>query len=469
MPQSAAVGVRALSLSRSFGLPGKSKKDKTEVGQEPWSSHTATSIPPLGSMDKIRSKELRKSFHLPGRSSSPVKSQVRASPKVPPNKPVNLSIQIESPPLICYGNPAQSTGALLSGILALVVTDPNASIVAFTMVLQARVVTEKPVAKDCPDCITKVSEINSWNFLSEPTTFKQGKHHFPFSYLLKGHLPATSHGVLGNMEYVLRVKATTSLDDRVYLDHPLILQRALMPGPDRNSERVFPPTNLRALVVTPSVIHPIGAFPVQMRLSGLVDTPMKEVQRRWRVRKINWRIDEHCRMVSAACAKHAAKVGGEGKGVLHEDTRTVGSDEIKSGWKTDFDTPGGLVEIEFTAAIDAHRRPVCDVESSNGLSSSHLLILEIIVMEEQTPLKGPRYATPTGSARVLRVNFKLVLTERAGMGISWDEEMPPMYEDVERSPPGYAKMEDFRGELADLPIDEELEQMQNQASSSASP
>lgn len=265
------------------------------------------------------------------------------------------------------------------------------------------------------------------------------------------------------MDYALGAEAITVLGDKVHLEHPLILQRALMPGPDRNSERVFPPTNLRALVVTPSVIHPIGAFPVQMRLTGLVDTPMKDVQRRWRVRKINWRIDEHSRMVSAACTKHAAKIGGEGKGILHEDTRTIGGDDIKTGWKTDFDTPGGLVEMEFTAAIDAHRRPVCDVESSNGLSSSHLLVLEIIVMEEQTPLKGPKYATPTGSARVLRVNFKLVLTERAGMGISWDEEMPPMYEDVERSPPGYPRMEDVHGELSDLPFDEELEQMQDQA------
>ena len=42
----------------------------------------------------------------------------------------------------------------------------------------------------------------------------------------------------------------------------------------------------------------------------------------------------------------------------------------------------------------------------------------------------------------------LILTERSGMGISWDEEMPPMYEDVPASPPGYALayMEDFIGE-----------------------
>ena len=174
---------------------------------------------------------------------------------------------------------------------------------------------------------------------------------------------------------------------------------------------------------------------------------------------MNWRIEEHSHIVSAACLKHAHKVGGEGKGLLHDNTRIIGDDELKLGWKTDFDTPGGQVENEFNAAIDANRHPVCDVDSSTGLSSSHNLILEIIVAEEQIATKGNRYPTPTGGARVLRMQFKLVLTERAGMGISWDEEMPPMYEDVERSPPGYTKIEDFEGDLAQLIGYEELERM----------
>ena len=44
------------------------------------------------------------------------------------------------------------------------------------------------------------------------------------------------------------------------------------------------------------------------------------------------------------------------------------------------------------------------------------------------------------------------------MGISWDEEMPPMYEDVPNSPPGYMKVDDFEGELED---EEELEEMRS--------
>ena len=150
-------------------------------------------------------------------------------------------------------------------------------------------------------------------------------------------------------------------------------------------------------------------------------------------------------------------MGGEGKGILHEDTRSIGGDEIKDGWKTDYDTQGGEITMEFMASIKHNSRPVCDVDSPTGLTVNHNLVLEIIVAEEQTAGKNTKGAMPTGSARVLRMQFKTTVTERSGMGISWDEEMPPMYEDVPSSPPVYARIEDFVG---DLPSDESLEHMQ---------
>ena len=60
------------------------------------------------------------------------------------------------------------------------------------------------------------------------------------------------------------------------------------------------------------------------------------------------------------------------------------------------------------------------------------------------------------------MQFKIVVTERAGMGISWDEEMPPMYEDVPVSPPGYGnvkveEVEEFEGWELDAEVDGEAE------------
>ena len=411
-------------------------------------------------MDIFTSKEKRKSLGLTGRSSSPAKGSPKGSPKVGPATPAKLAVDMESPPLVFYGNPGSSTGALLSGQLLLTVTDPSIKLEKFVMTLSAKVTTKKPVVKDCPECTSKSTVLFTWTFLSEPTSFKTGTHNFPFSYLLPGHLPATAHAELGMIDYVLDATASTDLADKITVSRTLTVQRALMPGIDKNSIRIFPPTNLTTNVLLPSVVHPIGQFPVQLRLEGVVDNSLKNIQRRWRVRKLNWRIEETTKIISAACSKHGHKLGGEGKGILHEETRSIGGNEEKGGWKTDFDAPGGSIEFEFIAACKSNTipPPVCDVESPTGLACRHNLILEIIVAEEQTAHKVGKNAMPTGAARVLRMQFKLILTERAGMGISWDEEQPPMYEDVPGSPPGYSRMEDWHGELPDLPEYEELDQ-----------
>src|SRR5262249_3884829 len=88
----------------------------------------------------------------------------------------------------------------------------------------------------------------------------------------------------------------------------------------------------------------------------------------------------------------------------------------------------------------------------------------LIVAEEFCPSRNTKHASPTGAARVLRMLFHLNVTERSGQGISWDEEMPPVYGDVPASPPGYdlgdggsSTMEDYRGSPLALPEYEELE------------
>ena len=153
-------------------------------------------------------------------------------------------------------------------------------------------------------------------------------------------------------------------------------------------------------------------------------------------------------MVSPACSKHASKVGGEGKGVQQENTREIGSDELKQGWKTDFDK--GDVEGEFMVAINPSLKPQCGMEGQNGLKIAHNLILELVIAEEWSSTKKAQQTTPTGAARVLRTQFSLNVTERAGMGLSWDDEMPPMYEDVPASPPRYQNehttVEDYDGD-----------------------
>ena len=423
---------------------------------------------------KDRDARASKRISLTGRHSSRSKDRVAGrSPKITAALPGRFEMIIESPPLVFYGAPSNSSGALLSGRLKFLVTDVTgkARLENFSMVLRAVSSSKKPIGKECRECSEKIEVLKRWDFLSEPKTFSADQdNQFPYSFLLSGHLPATTQYQLGSISYSLIATATTSHGEKITLTHPMTLQRAIQPGPDKSSIRIFPPTNLTGRVQLPPVVYPIGVFPVTMSMSGVVEKK-GESHTRWRLRKMSWRIEEHSKVISNPCAKHAHKVN-EGKSILHQETKVLGNDELKGGWKSDFDTIGGEITMEFEVSLTtkSSHKPSCDVASATGVEVKHNLVLEMIVAEEFCPGKNTSLITPTGAARVLRMQFGLIVTERAGMGISWDEEMPPVYEDVPPSPPGYgsadrndgawggATIEEYHGELPEY---EELDHMGN--------
>jgi hypothetical protein len=370
----------------------------------------------------------------------------------------HLKIQIESPPLMLYGNPSESTGALMSGQLQLHITssDPIGA-----NVLQMRLIAQsdftKPVSHHCADCSVIKKDLKTWDFIEDVIELKPGVHVYPFSHLLTGSLPATTKTNLGQIKYYLEVHCLLANGDELKLQEPIKVSRALYPRPDKTSIRIFPPTKLSATVTLPSVFYPVGNAQIQLHMSGVVD---KDTNTRWRLRKILWRLDETVKCVSPACEAHAYKVGGEGKGILHEDTKTIGVSELKGGWKTDFDfidpstgipgcaeTPAiGRIETEFNVSPRPGHLMATNVASPHGMTVTHMMTLELVVAEEHMPTKpGQRSVQQTGAARVLRMQFDIAFTDRAGLGISWDEEQPPLYEDVPPSPPLYIGMENYLG------------------------
>lgn len=419
-------------------------------------------------------KDKRNAISLGRASRSKERKSSKETPRATDPK---LDIVIESPPLVFYGTPANSTGALFSGRMRVTVSELSGSttLKEFNVDLAKTFTTKKPISRDCPSCATRIDVLKKWDFLKDPVTLNKGDHDFPFSYLFPGDLPASAHGNLGVIEYWITARAITSSGAEIVKKVPLTVHRAILPGNDRASVRIFPPTNLTGRVILPSVVHPIGSFPVQMSLSGVVEKG-EETQTRWRLRKMMWRIEEHQKVVSSACAKHAHKIGGEGKGVLHQETRIIGHNEEKNGWKTDFDTAGGEINMEFLANIKPGSKPICDLDVKGNMEVKHNLVIELIVAEEFCPNRNTNLITPTGAARVLRMQFNLLVTDRSGLGISWDEEMPPVYNDVPASPPGYfaisgggCEMEDYHGSpLPDLPEYQDLERLDRSENSSIS-
>lgn len=361
-----------------------------------------------------------------------------------------------------YGTTTSSTGALLSGQLKLDVTDEKWAVETFEMKLVVEVTMKKPFHAHCEECTHQTTDLTTWKLLQAPTTLNHGEHDFPFSFLLPGHLPATAHGALSSIEYFLRAKATPTSGEPITLTKELTVKRAVQPSElPRQSVRVFPPTNLTANVELPSVIHPIGQFTCSIRVDGIVKRNAESVtQNQWRLRRLNWRLEEIHKVISPACAKHAIKAGAgpnEKKGIVHQDIRTLNTEEMKSGWKADYSGPDGSIDLEFPFSIRGDANPMCDIKAEDGTEISHSLVVEMIVAEEVALIKKPSQSTPTGAARILRINFNIAVTERAGLGISWDEEQPPLYEDVPASPPRYGNSEEYTG--APIPEYEELEHL----------
>jgi hypothetical protein len=176
---------------------------------------------------------------------------------------------------------------------------------------------------------------------------------------------------------------------------------------------------------------------------------------------LNWRLAETQKIVSPPCAKHSLKTGAtpDEKGTPHQDEHTLNAGELKSGWKCDYGSADGSIEMEFAYSVRSDRPAICDVKAQYGTEVSHALIIELVVAEEMAPIRKPSQCTPTGAARILRMSFANVLTERGGLGISWDEEQPPLYENVPASPPRYGNMSVYDG--VPIPDYEELDQLQN--------
>lgn len=96
----------------------------------------------------------------------------------------NLAVEIESPPLVFYGQPSTSTGALLSGQLKLNVAEDDFDVESFTMRLVVDVKMKKPFHAHCPDCANQTSELTTWKFLQGPTSFKRGTIRASSSHLI---------------------------------------------------------------------------------------------------------------------------------------------------------------------------------------------------------------------------------------------------------------------------------------------
>lgn len=255
-----------------------------------------------------------------------------------------LHINLESPPVVLYGQPHESTGSIISGVLTLEILAPKekeglepmssrssdsplaptSSAVSLglpevemdsvVLLLVQTMHYSKPFVApltqigSCDKCITRTNTLARWDALLETVPFNVGSHAYPFSHLIPGLLAATTKlgGPLSHsyIKYDL-IAVATSGSQETSLVVPVNILRSILRGPDRNSQRVFPPTEVTASAVLPNVMYPKSTFPIELRMYSVVN--LKQ-DRRWRMRKLSWKLEEHTHIRAYACPTHVSKL-----------------------------------------------------------------------------------------------------------------------------------------------------------------
>lgn len=398
--------------------------------------------------------------------------------------PLSLDWLIESPPIVFHGTAAESTGALVSGQMIMDVRDETGTgapveIESFAATLTIHVTHKRAAQSSCLDCQHQRTLLKEWKFIANPIKLTPGRHQYPFSTLLDGHLPASVDTMIHAVSYDFKAEArlpvaegavappnhTASKAHIATFERQLTVRRAL-PEPEHphHSIRIFPPTNIKAGAYYSSVIRPTSANSVSVRLDGLASMNEKTgMMDLWKLKKVTWKLEQIIRTVAPACEKHTHLANqGDGRvedaegrpGVERHETRILGEKMLHSGWTSDFSAgKDGSIDMDFKYTLnnlkpkDWQGRAACDSRSRDGTTISHALLIELVVSKEYAPEGKPHLSAPTGTGRILRMHYNVAITDHPGLGISWDEEQPPVYEDVPPSPPAYP--------VAEQPIDYE--------------
>ncbi|PHH69445.1 hypothetical protein CDD82_7751 [Ophiocordyceps australis] len=465
----------ANDLSRNSSLaPTRNNSLTTSPDDSDSDDHHSPRIMPDHLAEAIR-RHHRLSFPFARSSASSATSNSHPAA----SGPVGLDCSVESPPIVFHGSPEDSTGALISGQMFLDVRAESVDVERFAACLEMRLVHRRPFQNHCSDCQRQSTDLKTWRLLRHTTTLKRGRHLFPFSALLDGKLPASMDTPVISISYHFRAEAVlvhspgsgpgsaspSASVTRVCFERPLDVKRSL-PEPlyPHHSVRVFPPTNIKASAHYSAVIHPTGSNQLTLKLDGLLSRNEKaRTVDLWRLKKLTWRLEETVKTRAPACDKHAppgttspppaaSDEETAKKTVARTETRVLGEKQLHDGWKSDFGGTDGVVEMEFDFGVNQHHhqssksgpvsRYACDTKTPQGTEVTHSLLIELIVSKEYAPEGKTFLATQTGTGRILRMHFAVVMTEFPGLGVSWDNEAPPVYQDVPPSPPGYSPCRD---------------------------
>ncbi|KAG7142670.1 hypothetical protein HYQ45_001037 [Verticillium longisporum] len=361
---------------------------------------------------------------------------------------VSLDWLVETPPVMFHDDASRSAGALFTGMMHLDVEE-TVQVDSFQASLQLHVHQKRPFAKHCTECSDQYTELKHWDFLPKAVTLTPGRHAYPFSIHLRGHNPESIDTPVVAVSYEFKAQIHCAGFHPLSFERDIPVKRALLGSdPLHQSMRVFPPTNVKATVFLNRVIHPSGTHKVQLRLDGITSLEGKRLEI-WKLKRLAWKLEETVCTTAPVCSRHAAEGASTDQlTVRRNEARILGGKEMHGGWKSDYNTSDARVEFEFEYGLTTrHTRKgdamyACDVRAAadgTGTEISHSLSIEMLLSKELASSDIPNLVLATSDARVLRMRHAVILTEAPGLGVAWDAELPPVYDDVPPSPPSYPK------------------------------
>ncbi|OLL26310.1 hypothetical protein NEOLI_000387 [Neolecta irregularis DAH-3] len=334
--------------------------------------------------------------------------------------PISVGFEIPSLPLVSYESPKISSGALLTGNIKLEINVSSLELDSFIVEVIQLVTSKRPVKTSCLDCITRKRTMCIKRYISVPVLMAQGSHEYPLTFLFKGSWPATTSSRISLIEYYLVATVTSGKRDGKTVSYiserPIHLNRSyeyLEEG--LKHLRKFPDTSVKCKIFLPTSIHPHSSFLVTIQFTGLKEQSGDV----WGIDSLNWMLKEYGVIVSLPCFQHAHHTSSHG--FVHEEKKIVGAGRISKGFKyIDAQKSECHMEFEFFSGQEA----ASDVSGPSGIEISHDMTLDFTVLLAR---KGAGLST-----RVLSMKCPVVISSRPGMGISWDNETPPMYGTIPR-------------------------------------
>ena len=160
-----------------------SDDSSSDTAAPPYSPRMKMADSRASSFSSDSHKEHGHNHHHHHRLSFPGMHFGRSNKDTQHSSPATLDWKLESPPLVMYGDPATSSGTLLSGQLFLNIKEDGLEIESLDATLSIHVTQKKPFANHCAECTNQYTELKRWELLQHPLAMAKGRawlFSFPF-------------------------------------------------------------------------------------------------------------------------------------------------------------------------------------------------------------------------------------------------------------------------------------------------